>query len=131
MTEDQPTLFEDEDETEEERLLGEHQKAIVAALVGVMEERGLDEGQLAAFLLRELYHYRAISYVAETAKPSEAGLRLDLDRLRKEIEDIHRAYRKHAGRIVKDIIAALDAAAEEDEPENLKPTSILSDGSGR
>jgi hypothetical protein len=95
-----------------------------------MEERGLDEGQLAAFLLGELYHYRAISYVTGTAKPSEAGLRMDLDRLRKEVEEIHRAYRKHAGGIVKDIVAALDAA-EDDEPENVKPTSILSDGSGR
>jgi hypothetical protein len=130
MTEDQPMLSEGEDETEDERLFREDQKALVEALVGVMEERGLDEGQLAAFLVGEMYHYRAISYVTGTAKPSEAGLRLDLDRLRKEIEEVHREYRKHAGDIVKDIVAALDSA-EEDEEENVKPTSILSDGSGR
>ncbi len=130
MTEDQPRLFEDEDETEEERLFREDQKALVEALVGVMEERGLGEGQLAALLIGEMYHYRAISYVTETAKPSEAGLRMDLDRLRKEIEEIHREYRRHAGDIVKDIVAVLEAA-EEDEQENVKPTSILSDGSGR
>jgi hypothetical protein len=128
MAEDEPTLF--EDETEDERLVREDQKALVDALIDVMEERGLDEGQLASLLLGEIYHYRAIAYVTGTAKPSEAGLRMDLDRLRKEIEEIHRAYRKHAGDIVKDIIAALDSA-EDDEPESVKPTSILSDGSGR
>lgn len=133
-----------EDETEAERLFREDQNAVIEALALVMEERGLDEGELAALLVGELYHYRAIAYVMGTAKPSESGLRMDLDRLRKEIDELHREYRKNAGGIVRDILAAIEDMGADGEdgdggengaggdgPGSVTPTGVLSDGSGR
>ena len=54
----------------------------------VMEERGLSEEDLVPMLVGAVYHLRSLAYVASTAKPSEAGLRMDLDRLRKAIEEM-------------------------------------------
>jgi len=117
------------DESESERLLREDETALLAALAGVMEERGLDEEELVPLLIGILYHFRSFAYVAVTAKPSEAGLRMDLDRMRKLIEEIHREYRKNAAAVVRDLLATLEA--EEAETETVKPGTILSDGSGR
>ena len=118
-----------EDESEGERLYREDESALLEALAGVMEDRGLDEEDLVPMLVGLLYHFRSFAYVASTAKPSEAGLKLDLDRMRKMIEEVHREYRKNAATVVKDLLATLEEA--EEEPETVTPETILSNGSGR
>ena len=52
-------------------------------------------------------------------------MRMDLDRLRKVIDEVQRDYRKNAAQVVSELAALLDA------PEAVTPTSILSEGSGR
>ena len=126
----------DDDESEADRLYREDESALFDALAEVMEERGLNEDELVPMLVAALYHLRAFAYVSSTAKPSESGLRMDLDRMRKLVEEVHRDYRKNAAAIVRDLLAALEAPPEpdapaEDGPRTVKPVSIISDGSGR
>jgi DNA-binding phage protein len=126
----------DDEESEDERLYREDESALFDAMAEVMEERGLSEEDLVPMLVGAVYHLRSLAYVAATAKPSEAGLRMDLDRLRKAIEEMHRDYRKNAATIVRDLLAALEAPPEPDVPddagpETVRPTSIISEGSGR
>lgn len=121
-------------EDEGRRLYREDEAALLSALTGVMDERGLDEGALVPLLLDAAFHYRSLAYVVDTAKPSESGLRMDLDRMRKLIDEVHRDYRKNAADVVGSLIAMLDrlAQAPEDEKksDDVTPT-ILSEGSDR
>lgn len=94
------------------------QRAVHAALAEVMDERGLEEGDMALMLIEIAFHFRAIGYVVATEKPSEGGLRLELDRFRKFIDDVHRDYRKNAGEVLKGIVAMLDAVAKMIEAED-------------
>jgi hypothetical protein len=114
-----------EGEEEAERLYREDEAALFEALDRIMEERGMSEHDLVPMLIGAAYHYRSLAYVAETAKPSEAGLKMDLDRLRKLVEEMHRGYRKSAAEVIKEIAEMLDA------PDAVTPTSVLSEGSGR
>lgn len=118
-----------EDESEGERLFREDETALFDALAAVMEERGLDEEDVVPMLIGAIYHFRAFAYVATTAKPSEAGLKMDLDRMRKLVEDTHRDYRKNAAAVLRDLLAALEEG--EEQPETVTPSTILSNGSGR
>ncbi len=133
MADEHPPI--DEDLSEADRLYEEDQSALFSAIVEIMDERGLDEHEIVPLLLDAVYHFRSVGYVAETAKPSEAGLRMDLDRLRKLADEVHRDYRKNAGQVVRDTVTMLQAIAERGEEEeaaqSIKPTSVLFDGSGR
>ncbi len=119
-------MAEDEiSDDEDERLYREDEAALFDALDRVMEERDLSEHDLVPMLVAVAYHYRSVAYVADTAKPSETGLKLDLERLKKLIDEMHRGYRKSAAQVIAEISASLEA------PEAVTPTSILSEGSGR
>lgn len=125
-----------EDESEDERLFREDESALYDALAEVMEVRGLSEEDVVPMLVGALYHLRSFAYVAATAKPSEAGLRMDLDRMRKLVEEVHRDYRKNAATIVRDLLTALEtppeAEPEDDgQPETVKPSAVMFDGTGR
>jgi len=114
-----------------DKLHREDQDALFRALATVMEDRELDEDMIVPMLVDALYHYRALAYVAATAKPSEAGLRMDLDRLHKTIEEVHRDYRKNAAEIVRELasfVAALDAEAS---GEKVEPVRVITDGTKR
>lgn len=133
MADEQPPV--EEDVSEADRIYEEDQSALFSALAGVMDERGLDEQELVPMLIGAAYHFRSIGYVVETAKPSEAGLRMDFDRLRKLVDEVHRDYRKNAAGVIRDTVAMLTAIAErmeeEEAAQSVKPTSVLFDGSGR
>lgn len=114
-----------EGDEEAERLYREDEAALFDALDRVMDERGMSEHDLVPMLIAVAYHYRSVVYVAETAKPSETGLKMDLDRMKKLIDEMHRGYRKSAAEVIAEIAEALDT------PEVVKPTAVLSGGSLR
>lgn len=123
------------DDDEREALYREDQDALFSALSEVIEERDLAPDEIVPLLLGAAYHYRSFAYVMTTAKPSESGLRADLDRLHKMVVDMHRGYRRDAGIIVRGLSAAIaqmesekEAATAEGEGE---PPAVLSDGTGR
>jgi hypothetical protein len=127
----------DEADDEGHKLYREDQLALFEVLADLMSERDLDEEHLVPLLIEATYYYRSLAYAFATAKPSETGLRMDLDRMRKLTDEVHRDYRKNAGVVLKDLITMLDtivvpgdeAAAIDDEAAG--PPQVISDGSGR
>jgi hypothetical protein len=119
------------------KLYREDLSALFEVLVDLMEERDLDEEHLVPLLIEATYYYRSLAYAFATAKPSENGLRMDLDRMRKLTDEMHRDYRKNAGDVLKDMIAMLDTiavagdTAADVDHEEAGPPQVISDGSGR
>jgi hypothetical protein len=59
---------------------------------------------------------RMMAYAATVAKPSGGGLKLDLDRFRRDIEDLIRESKKDADRFIaqaKESIAAAELGEDE------------------
>ena len=72
---------------------------------------------LPPLLLRLSMTMRMMAYATSVAKPSAGGLKLDLDRFRRDIEDLIRATKKDADRFIAEAKLSM-AAAELDEDES-------------
>jgi hypothetical protein len=90
------------------------------------EEHDLPVGALSPLLLDLAVTARMMDYVLSTAKPSAAGLKLDLDRMRRDVDDLVRdckrgadEYIDHAKEIVEEMQEELEAedGLEADEVE--------------
>jgi hypothetical protein len=81
------------------------------------EEEDVADELLALLLLRLALTMRMTTYAATAAKPSGGGLKLDLDRFRRDIEDLIRVTKKDADRFIAEAKEAM-AAAEPDEDES-------------
>ena len=81
------------------------------------EEEEVDDEMLWPLLLRLALTSRMVAYAANAAKPSGTGLKLDLDRFRRDIEDLIRAAKKDADLFIAQAKEAM-VAAEQDEDED-------------
>jgi hypothetical protein len=81
------------------------------------EAEDVADEMLALLLLRLSLTMRMTAYAATAAKPSGGGLKLDLDRFRRDIEDLIRETKKDADRFIAQAKETL-AAAEPDEDES-------------
>ena len=116
MPEDQDNLFDDEGEeilSEFDRLTG----ILSQRMVEFAEEEGIPDEMLSPLLLRLSLTSRMVGYAASAAKPSGAGLKLDLDRFRRDVENIIRETKKDADRFIAQAKESI-AAAELDEDES-------------
>jgi hypothetical protein len=116
MTDDQDDLFgegADEALDEFDRLT----EILSERVFEFAEEEEVDDEQLSPLLLRLALSSRMVAYAAGTAKPSGGGLKLDLDRFRREIEDLIRAAKKDADHFIKQARESL-AADELGEDES-------------
>jgi hypothetical protein len=80
------------------------------------DEKDVADELLPLLLLRLSATTRMTSYTTSVAKPSSGGLRLDLDRFRRDAEDLIREMKKDADRFIaqaKETIAT--AAPDEDK----------------
>jgi hypothetical protein len=105
-----------------------HRDAIYELICDYMEDADVNEGYVAPLLADAAIRMRMTAYGLGVENPSVAGLKLDLDRLRNELNEFLREAKKGAeefiGR-VKELRAAADAELElededEDEEENEK-----------
>jgi len=64
------------------------------------EEEDVADEVLPLLLLRLALTMRMVAYAATVAKPSGGGLKLDLDRFRRDIEDLIRETKKDADRFI-------------------------------
>jgi hypothetical protein len=80
------------------------------------EEEDVADELLSPLLLRLAVTMRMVAYAATVAKPSGGGLKLDLDRFRRDIEDLIRVTKKDADRFIAQARESM-AAAELDEDE--------------
>jgi hypothetical protein len=81
------------------------------------EDEDLSDEMLSPLLLRVATTSRMVGYLASTAKPSAGGLKLDLDRFRREVEDVIRETKKDAEGFIAHAKESI-AAAELDEDED-------------
>ena len=82
------------------------------------DEEEVPDGMLSPLLFRVAVTMRMRDYVATTAKPSGGGLKLDLDRFRRDIEDIIRETKKDADRFVAEAKESMAALAEQNDEES-------------
>jgi hypothetical protein len=116
MPEGQDELFnEDGDEALDDfdrltQMLSQH-------ILEFAEEEEITDDMLSALLLRLSLTSRMVTYARTAAKPSGAGLKLDLDRFRRDIDNIIRETKKDADRFIAQAKESI-AAAELDEDES-------------
>jgi hypothetical protein len=80
------------------------------------EEEEVDDDLLSPLLLRLSLTTRMVAYAGTAAKPSGSGLKLDLDRFRRDIDDLIRAAKKDADQFIvhaKESMAAAEAGEDE------------------
>ena len=82
------------------------------------DEEEVPDGMLSPLLFRVAVTMRMMDYVATTAKPSGGGLKLDLDRFRRDVEDVIRAAKKDADRFIAHAKESIAAAAEPGKDES-------------
>ena len=91
---------------------------MLSALVSdFAEQHDLPLGALSPLLLQLAVTTRMTDYVLSVAKPSSSGLKLDLDRLRRDIDELVRHSKRHADDFIAHSKDALQEAEAEREAE--------------
>ena len=93
----------------------QHSKAIYEMVSEYMDDLEIPEAIMSHVLLSLAINMRMVTYAIDTEKPSSAGLRLDLDRMRGEVEQILRESKKGAEAYIKSAKAAIADAEKENE----------------
>jgi hypothetical protein len=108
------------DDTEVQEFIDEveeHGKAIYELVSDYMDDLEVPEAIISHVLLNLAFNMRMVAYVIDTEKPSAGGLRLDLDRMRNEIEHILRESKKGAEGFIRSAKSAIAEAEKEEGPE--------------
>jgi hypothetical protein len=116
MPDDKDDLF-GEDEHEAVDDFDRLSEILVRRIGEFAEEEDVADEILAPLLLRLALAMRMVAYAATAAKPSGGGLKLDLDRFRRDIEDLIRETKKDADHFVAQAKESM-AQAELDEDES-------------
>jgi hypothetical protein len=114
MPDDDDDLFgEDENEAAEdfERLTD----VLFQRVAEFAEDEDVSDEALSQMLLRLSLTVRMMTYVMSVAKPSGGGLKLDLDRYRRDAEELVREMKKDADQIVAQAKETIAAAVLEDD----------------
>jgi hypothetical protein len=100
--------------------LDRHGMALHQLIQDYMDEHDLSDALTSLMLLNMSVRMRMVGYALGTEKPSASGLKLDLDRFRREIDDCVRAAKKDAESFIAEAKEALAAAEDEtdDDPDD-------------
>lgn len=79
----------------------------------VADDEEIPDEWLPLLLLRLSTMTRAMAYATSVAKPSAGGFKLDLDRFRRDAEDLIREMKKDAERYIADAKKAIAASEAE------------------
>jgi hypothetical protein len=93
-----------------------HRNAIYESIIDYMEEGEIDEAYAAQLLMDAMVRMRMTAYGLDVESPSVAGLKMDLDRLKEEVNVFLREAKKGAEEYivhVKELRAEADKAAQE------------------
>jgi hypothetical protein len=97
--------------------LDRHGLALHQLIQDYMEEHDLSDEMASLMLLNISVRIRMVGYALETEKPSGSGLKLELDRFRREVDDWIRAAKKDADHFIAEAKAMRAAAEKELEDE--------------
>jgi len=101
-----------------------HRNAIFERIHDYMEQVEIDEAYMAQLLLDAMIRMRMTAYGVGVESPSVAGLKLDLDRLRNEVNEFLREAKKGAEEYighVKEMRAEAVAEFDAEEEDKEKP----------
>jgi hypothetical protein len=104
-----------------------HRNAIYESIIDYMEEVEIDEAYVAQLLIDAMVRMRMTAYGLGVESPSVAGLKMDLDRLKDEVNVFLREAKKGAEEYIHHVkelrtrVDLEDEAEEEDEDEGEKP----------
>ena len=91
-------------------------EALLGILSDFAEDRDLAVGALSPILIDIAVMWRMTDYAVSVEKPSGSGLKLEIDRMRRDIEDHLRSCKRHADEFIahsKDLLRE----AEDDDDE--------------
>ena len=91
--------------------------ALSLALSEFADEHDVDEDTLSFCLLNSAVTIRSLAYVLMTEKPSEGGLKLELDRFGRAFNDLVRNAKKDAPRIVAELRKSIAEITGQDAPD--------------
>jgi len=102
--------------------LDQHGMALHQLIQDYVDEHDLSDELTALILFNISVRMRMIGYALQTEKPSGSGLKLDLDRFRREVDECIRAAKKEADHFIVEAKAAREAAENEteDQPDDDK-----------
>jgi hypothetical protein len=95
----------------------QHTKAIYQLVADYMDDLEVPEGLIAEVLLHMAVNMRMVAYAMDAEKPSVAGLKMDLERLRGDTDQLVRESKKGAEAFIasaRSAIADADKEAQED-----------------
>ncbi len=92
-----------------------HRKALFELLEEFMDEEDIEDDYMGQLLLDALVRLRMAAYGINVEKPSVAGLKLDLDRLQKEVVEVLRVAKKDAENFIATIKEARTSGGPEEE----------------
>jgi hypothetical protein len=84
-------------------------------VVDFAEDEDVSDEVLPLMLLQLSLSLRMMNYIGSVAKPSAAGLKLDLDRYRRDAEDLIRLMKKDADEFIASAREEIAAAEQEDD----------------
>jgi hypothetical protein len=95
----------------------QHTKAIYQLVADYMDDLEIPEALIAEVLLHMAVNMRMVAYAIEAEKPSVAGLKIDLDRLRNDMDQLVRESKKGAEPFIASARTAIADAEKEAEEE--------------
>ena len=104
---------EDEGFTEFADEFEQHTKAIYQLVADYMDDLEIPEVLIAEVLIHMAVNMRMVAYAIEAEKPSVAGLKIDLDRLRGEVDQLVRESKKGAEAFISSARSAIADAEKE------------------
>jgi hypothetical protein len=85
-------------------------KILFGRVADFADEEDVDDEVIPALLLQLAVTMRTMNYTGSVAKPSGSGLKLDLDRFRRLIDDLIRETKKDADGLVARTKAVIEAS---------------------
>ena len=115
MMSDEDDVFDEDAESEAGGELERHREELYERIAQFMEEEDISEAAASYLLLDAALTMRMTSYGIGVENPSVAGLKLDLDRLQREVADFIRNAKKGAEEFIRKAKEMRATIEEEDE----------------
>jgi hypothetical protein len=110
-------LFDNDDEQDAEDEFERHGRAVHELVQEYLDDHDIPDSTGAGLLLSGAITLRMIGYATEVEKPSASGLKLDLDRFAREMDEAVRRAKRGAEEFIEASKAELAAARRELEDE--------------
>ena len=95
--------------------LSQHGLALQQLIQDYMDEHDLSDEVTSLMLLEASVRMHMVGYALETEKPSASGLKLNLDRFRREMDNLIRDAKKNADHFIAEAKTLRAAAENESE----------------